>query len=51
VQGGRSHVVVQHFSRNENPVRIDFGEVVEGEDAEMPGQMTIFPDWDEEMCH
>jgi hypothetical protein len=51
VQGGRSYVVVQHFSRNENPDRIDFGEVVEGVDAEMPGQMTIFPDWDEEVCH
>jgi hypothetical protein len=51
VQGGPSYVVVQHFSRKGDEGRIDFGEVVEGEDAQMPGQMTIFPDWDEEVCH
>jgi hypothetical protein len=51
VQGGRSYVVVQYFSRNEDSDGIDFGEIVEGEDADMPGQMTIFPDWDEEVCH
>jgi hypothetical protein len=51
VQGGRSYVVVQHFSRKEDQNAIDFGEVIEGEDAHMPGQMTIFPDWDHEVCH
>jgi hypothetical protein len=51
VQGGRTYVVVQHFSRNENLGVIDFEEVIEGEDAEMPGQMVIYPDWDEEVCH
>lgn len=51
VQGGRVYVVVQHFSRDKDLGVIDFGEVIEGEDAAMPGQMVIFPDWDEEVCH
>jgi hypothetical protein len=51
VQGGGPYVVVQHFSRKENPERIDFGKTIEGVDAQMPGQMIIFPDWDEEVCH
>ena len=52
VQGGVPYVVVQHFARTEPPADvITFGDVIEGEDAVMPGQMMIFPDWHEEMCH
>jgi len=51
VQRGLPHVVVQHFARNEPAKAIEFGEIIEGDDAVMPGQMMIFPDWDEEICH
>jgi len=51
VQGGRPYIVVQHFSRRDQAGPIEFGEIIEGEDAEMPGQMIIFPDWDTEVCH
>jgi hypothetical protein len=51
IQGGRPYVVVQHFSRDSDRIVRDFGEMVEGEDAAMPGQMLIFPDWDEEVKH
>jgi len=51
VQGGLPYVVVQHFARTEPSRAIDFGDVIEGEDAVMPGQMMIFPDWDDEVCH
>ncbi len=51
MQGGRPYVVLQYFSKNEDTGIVDFGEVVEGEDAEMPGQMVIIPEWEEEICH
>ncbi len=51
IQGGRPYVVVQHFERDIERRLITFGEVIEGEAAEMPGQMLIIPDWDQELCH
>jgi len=51
VQGGRPYVVIQPFTRDTNGVASVFGDVVEGEEAVMPGQMLIFPDWDEEVRH
>lgn len=51
VQGGIPHVVIQHFTRDADGVASVFGDVVEGEEAVSPGQMLIFPDWDEEVRH
>jgi hypothetical protein len=51
IQPGRPYVVVQRFSRDEKMKRIDFGEIIEGDDAAMPGQMIIFPHWGEEIAH
>jgi hypothetical protein len=28
-----------------------FGAVIDGDEAAMPGQMMIIPNWDEEVCH
>ncbi len=51
VQGGVPSVVLQHFSRDADGVAVAFGDVIEGEDAAMPGQMLIFPDWEQEVRH
>lgn len=51
IQGGRPHVILQYFSRDEDTGLIEFGEVVEGEDAELPGQMIIIPEWEEGIWH
>jgi hypothetical protein len=51
IQRGKPHVMVQHFVRDEATEAVVFGDLVEGEDAALPGQMMIFPDWDEETCH
>lgn len=51
IQGGAPYVAVQSFRRGPNDVVTDFGELVEGERAAGPGQMTIFPDWDGETRH
>ena len=51
MQGGRPYVAVQYFSKDEDTGAVEFGEVIEGEDAEMPGQMIIIPEWEEETCH
>lgn len=51
IQGGRPYVVVQYFSKNEDTGAVEFGEVIEGEDAEIPGQMIIIPEWEQETCH
>jgi len=51
VQGGQPYVVMVHFTRNENLSVEGFGEVIEGDDAVIPGQMIIFPDWDKEQRH
>jgi hypothetical protein len=51
IQGGRPYVVLQYFSKNEETGIIDFGLLVEGEDAEIPGQMIIIPEWEEGICH
>ena len=50
VQRGKTYVVLQYFSRDATGA-IEFGEVVEGEDAIIPGQMIIFPEWEEEVAH
>lgn len=50
IQPGRCFVMTQAFTRDEVQRTIEFGDVVEGDDAAMPGQMAIFPDWDDEMC-
>ncbi|MBM3298798.1 MAG: hypothetical protein FJY85_02445 [Deltaproteobacteria bacterium] len=51
VQGGRPYMVVQRFSRDSNRVVHELGELIEGDEAAMPGQMIIFPDWDQESKH
>jgi len=51
IQGGPPHVVIQPFLRNADRSVASFGEVTEGDRAAMPGQMAIFPDWDEETRH
>jgi hypothetical protein len=51
VQGGKTHVMIQPFTRNADRGIIEFGPSVEGEQAEMPGQMFIFPEWDQETRH
>ncbi|MDQ7782119.1 MAG: hypothetical protein RDU20_04520 [Desulfomonilaceae bacterium] len=51
VQGGQPYIVLQYFSRDGNGVVTAFEEVLDGDDAAMPGQMLIYPDWDEEVRH
>jgi hypothetical protein len=51
VQRGKPHVVLQYFSRDEKRGVIEFGEVVDGEEAVIPGQMIIFPEWEDEIAH
>jgi hypothetical protein len=51
VQRGKPYIVLQYFSRDEERGAIEFGAVVEGEDAIIPGQMIIFPEWDDEVAH
>ncbi len=50
IQGGKLHVLVQYFSRGDDGI-ITFGEIIEGDEAIMPGQMVIYPDWAEETSH
>jgi hypothetical protein len=50
IQPGRSFVITQAFTRDELRRTVEFGEVREGDDAVMPGQMAIFPSWDDEIC-
>lgn len=51
IQGGGPYTVVQHFSRHSDRSIGLFGELTEGDEAAMPGQMIIFPDWQEEVGH
>lgn len=51
VQGGKPRVAVQPFTRNADKAIDGFGALIEGEEAAMPGQMMIFPDWEEETRH
>ena len=51
VQAGKPHVVTQRYWREEDRSVVRFGEVVEGDEAALPGQMMIFPDWNEETRH
>lgn len=51
IQGGLPVVTIQMFSRNAGGAPAVFGDIVEGEDAVMPGQMLIYPDWEEEVRH
>jgi hypothetical protein len=51
VQGGRPYTVTIQFWRAADRSVAGFGDVVEGDDAAMPGQMMIFPDWSEETRH
>jgi hypothetical protein len=51
LQGGSPYVVVQHFTREHNNDIILFGDLIEGDGAEMPGQMIIFPEWNKEIYH
>jgi hypothetical protein len=51
IQPGRPYVIVQRFSRDQGGHVTDFSEIVEGDDAAMPGQMIIFPQWEEETYH
>lgn len=51
VQAGQPHMVMQRYWRNAERSVVRFGEVMEGDEATLPGQMMIFPDWDEETRH
>ncbi len=51
IQGGAPYVVVQPFVRDQNRAVTAVGAVIDGDEAAMPGQMMIIPDWDEEVCH
>jgi hypothetical protein len=51
IQGGSPYVAVQAFTRGDDDVVTGFGELVEGDEAAGPGQMTIFPDWEGETRH
>ena len=51
VQRGKTYIVSQYFSRDKEGGAVEFGEVVEGADAVIPGQMIIFPEWEEEVAH
>jgi hypothetical protein len=51
IQPGRAYVITQQFFRDELRNTIELGELREGDDAVMPGQMAIFPAWDHEICH
>lgn len=50
IQPGRTFVITQEFTRDEERGTIELGDVQEGDDAVMAGQMAIFPTWDEEIC-
>ncbi len=51
IQGGSPYVAVQTFARGDDDVVAGFGELVEGDRAAGPGQMTIFPNWEGETRH
>ncbi len=51
IQGGRPYIIVQHFTRDPEKREITLGDRSEGADAEAPGQMLIFPEWEEETKH
>jgi hypothetical protein len=51
IQRSGPYVVTQSFFRDADRRVIGFGEVLEGEAAVKPGQMMIFPDWHDEVCH
>lgn len=51
IQGGSPYMAVQAFARGSDDVVTGFGELVEGDKAAGPGQMTIFPDWEGETRH
>ena len=50
IQPGRSYAITQTFVRDELRNTLEFGELREGDDAAMPGQMAIFPIWENEIC-
>ncbi|MFC1837002.1 hypothetical protein ACFL2Q_20165 [Thermodesulfobacteriota bacterium] len=51
VQGGGSDAVVQSFIRDAERHVIAFGDAISGDHAAMPGQLTIFPPWEDEIPH
>jgi hypothetical protein len=51
MRGNAVHTVVQEFERDQDRGLIEFGRVIKGEDAQMPGQMIIFPEWAPEVYH
>jgi hypothetical protein len=51
IQRGSPQVLLQHYSKDEQTGDVEFGEAITGDEAIMPGQMMIFPDWEEETCH
>jgi hypothetical protein len=51
VQGGPPHVMIQYFTRDPDTKKIEFHDMIQGDEAMIPGQMLVFPDWDDEVCH
>jgi len=51
VQGGQPYVVIQKYTRDKAGFIESFGDITEGADAAIIGQMLIFPEWDRENTH
>jgi hypothetical protein len=51
VYRGRPYYMTQPFFRDADRRVVRFGELREGDDAAMPGQMMIIPEWQEEAVH
>ncbi len=49
IQGGRPHSMMQTYLRGPDRRVAAFGEPIEGDEAAMPGQMMIIPDWEKEL--
>jgi hypothetical protein len=51
IHRGRPYFVAQSFVRGPDRRVVSFGEVLEGDEAAMPGQMMIIPEWQEETAN
>lgn len=51
IHRGRPYYMTQEFSRDTDRRVVSFGEPKEGDEAAMPGQMMIIPEWQEEVAN
>ncbi|MFH0957577.1 MAG: hypothetical protein V1897_02640 [Pseudomonadota bacterium] len=49
IRGCQPYIVMQKYARNMLGAVASFYEMIEGEEAVAPGQMLIFPEWDQEI--